>query len=152
MNKLSPMTRSKKVPPPVFSSEGVMFLLVQVGQAIEKEIETSLEKAELSGAKFGVLAKLVQAGGPLALSDLAERLTCVRSNITQLVDRLEAERLVVRIEVPGDRRAVQAEITDLGRERFLAGAARIKGVQHSLSRSLSGIDRDALKHLLSILR
>jgi len=39
-------------------------------------------------AKFGALSHLVKEGEPLSLSECAMKMTCVRSNITQLVDRL----------------------------------------------------------------
>ena len=51
------------------------------------------------------------------LSELASRMICVRSNITQLMGRLEADGLVQREEDPHDRRCVRATLTPLGRER-----------------------------------
>ena len=65
---------------------------------IEERFEAALEPIGLSLAKFGALANLVEAGEALPLRTLAERCACVRSNMTQLVDRLEAEKLVVRAE------------------------------------------------------
>ena len=58
---------------------------------VEAGLEASLEPLGLSLAKFGALSQLAAAGEPLPLSTLAERRACVRSNITQLVDRLEAD-------------------------------------------------------------
>ena len=84
----------------------------------------ALEPLGLSLAKFGVLSKLVAAGEPLPLRTLAERCACVRSNITQLVDRLEAEKLVVRADDPHDRRSIRAELTARG-PRPPARAARV---------------------------
>ena len=62
---------------------------------VEEHLEAALEPLGLSLAKLKVLAELVAAGEPLPLRTLAERCACVRSNITQLVDRLEADGLVV---------------------------------------------------------
>ena len=67
---------------------------------LETRLEEVLSKVELSPPKYGALNQLVQAGKPLMLGELAARLTCVRSNITQLVDRLEADGLVERVEDP----------------------------------------------------
>jgi DNA-binding MarR family transcriptional regulator len=39
-------------------------------------------------------------------------MACVRSNITQLIDRMQAEGLVRRIPDPQDRRSVRAALTD----------------------------------------
>ena len=74
-------------------------------------VEAALEPVGLSLAKFGVLARLASADEPLPLSTLAEEQACVRSNITQLVDRLEADKLVVRVDDPHDRRLVRAALT-----------------------------------------
>src|SRR5215831_15229814 len=68
--------------------------ILQTAHALEARLETALGEAGLSGAKFSVLSELVRSGEPLALSELASRLACVRSNMTQLVDRLEADGLV----------------------------------------------------------
>src|SRR6266446_3479213 len=65
----------------------------------------------LSNAKFEVLSVLVAQDRPISLSELAEKLTCVRSNVTQLMDRLEADSLVKRTDDPDDRRAVRAAVT-----------------------------------------
>src|SRR6476619_1937902 len=64
--------------------------------ALEGRLEGALEPLGLSLAKFGVLSTLVASKEPLPLRLLAEQCSCVRSNITQLVDRLEAEKLVRR--------------------------------------------------------
>ena len=46
-----------------------------------------------SAHKLAALHHLTQAGESLPLGQLAERLSCVKSNVTQLVDRLEADGL-----------------------------------------------------------
>jgi len=68
----------------------------------------------------------------------------VRSNITQLVDRLESEKLVKRVDDPDDRRSLRAAITPLGRERQAAGAKKVEAVRRDLAAALKGIDGEAL--------
>src|SRR5258708_37926361 len=75
-------------------TDDVMWSLMEAAQAIETQLEVALAKVELSGAKMAALTHLVEAGEPVPLGELAEQCACVRSNITQLVDRLEAEQLV----------------------------------------------------------
>ena len=70
--------------------------------SLEARLETAIEPFDLSLAKFGLLARLASAGEPMSLRALAERCACVKSNITQLVDRLEAEGLVSREGDPQD--------------------------------------------------
>jgi DNA-binding MarR family transcriptional regulator len=79
-------------------------------------------------------------------------MTCVRSNITQLVDRLEADGLVRRVEDPEDRRAVRAVVTPLGKERYAAGVRQVEKVQAEFTETLSGIDQGSLERVLSAIR
>jgi len=75
-------------------------------------VEERLADAGLSLPKLAALHQLSQAGDSLPLGQLAERLACVKSNVTQLVDRLEADGLVVRAADPNDRRSRLAVLTD----------------------------------------
>ena len=54
----------------------------------------------LSLAKLGALRHLALADEPLTLTQLAERHCCGRSNVTALIDRLEADGLVARAADP----------------------------------------------------
>ena len=92
----------------------LMFGLLHAAQAVEGRMEEAFASVGLSTARFGVLGQLVQAGEPLPLSEIAARLSCVRSNMTQLVDRLEADGLVRRVNDPDDRRSIRAELTPAG--------------------------------------
>jgi len=129
----------------------LMFSIINTGRAVEQSLEEALARVGLSLAKFGALTHLVEAREPLSLSECAERMTCVRSNITQLVDRLEADGLVRRIEDPRDRRVVKAAVTRLGIERQTAGAKEVARVQAKLSKALDGIDQGALRRALSAI-
>ncbi len=130
----------------------IAFALIQAAHLIEARLEEALAKVSLSGPKFAALSALADAGEPLSMCDLAGKLTCVRSNITQLVDRLEADGLVRRVEDPKDRRGVRAEITTLGRERQAAGAKKVAAVHKELSRQLSGVDSSLLSSALTAIK
>ncbi len=134
--------------PPQPKADPVMFSLLHAARVLEGRIESSLESVGLSWPKLSVLNQLVQAKEPMTLSDLAAGLACVRSNMTQLVDRLEAEGLVRRVNDAADRRIVRAELTSMGRERQAAGAARIEAIQGEFAESLSAGDRAALGRML----
>jgi DNA-binding MarR family transcriptional regulator len=132
--------------------ERMMSLFLQTAAAIERRLDGVLEEVDLSTPKYSALTKLAEAGEPLALSELAARLTCVRSNITQLVDRLEADGLVRRVEDPKDRRCVRAALTPLGEERQAAGLVRVKELRAVVSEKLEGIEEEALERALAALR
>jgi DNA-binding MarR family transcriptional regulator len=131
------------------STVNLTFSIMHAAHLIEDRIEEALGKVGLSMAKHSALSKLQEAGEPLTLSELAERLSCVRSNITQLVDRLEADGLVRRVADPADRRSVRAELTDTGTEKQLAGAAEVARVQNEFAEKLGSTDLSALEAALS---
>lgn len=130
----------------------LMFSLVNTGRAVEQSLEEALVRVGLSLAKFGALTHLVEAGKPLSLSECAKKMTCVRSNITQLVDRLEADGLARRVKDPEDRRVVRAAVTQSGIERQAVGAKEVAKVQAELFKRLGGIDQGALRRALSAIR
>jgi len=129
----------------------VMWSLLQAAHAVETRLEQALAAVGLSGAKLAALTQLVEAGEPVSLGELAAQCACVRSNMTQLVDRLEAEKLVRRVEHPADRRSLRAAITPLGRERQAAGARRVEAVRKELGIALKALDRKALERALAVL-
>jgi DNA-binding MarR family transcriptional regulator len=133
-------------------NESVAFALMHAGRRVEARLEEALAGVGLSGAKHAALSVLVSQDQPISLSGLAEKLTCVRSNITQLVDRLEADGLVKRTDDPGDRRAVRAELTRLGRERHAAGARLVNAVLKDVAKELSAIDPKVLKRALDAVQ
>ncbi|HEY3934575.1 MAG TPA: MarR family transcriptional regulator [Gemmatimonadales bacterium] len=148
------MNRLKSAPDPaaVPGAEAVMFSLLGVAHAIEERLEQALSPIGLSTSKLGVLTQLIEAGAPLPLSELAARLSCVRSNMTQLVDRLEADGLVRRVDDPADRRSVLAIVTRLGEDRQAAGAAELARVREAFAAALPRADRAAFARALAALR
>ena len=119
--------------------------LVHAAHRVEARLEEALAGVGLSIAKFEALSVLVSQVRPISLSELAEKLTCVRSNVTQLVDRLEADGLAKRADDPADRRAVRAKVTALGRKRHAAGAKVVHAVLQKVAKELSTVDPLVLK-------
>ena len=114
---------------------GVLALLHAAG-AVEAYLDSKLSAVGLSLPKLAALNRLMEAGGSLPLGQLAEKLACVKSNVTQLVDRLDADGLVTREPDPNDGRSRLAVITDAGRQAHARG---------------SQARRDAERHLFSLL-
>ena len=137
-----------QVPP----GERMMWSLLETARALEERLEGALAEVGLSSPRLSVLTELVKSTSPLPLSELAARLSCVRSNITQLVDRLEADGLVRRVHDAADRRSIRAEITQAGRERQAAGAERLARVQSDFADRLGSVDESALAQVLTALR
>jgi DNA-binding MarR family transcriptional regulator len=133
-------------------NDAIAFALMHAGHRIEARLEEALAGVGLSGAKHAALSFLVAKDHPLSLSELAEKLTCVRSNVTQLVDRLEADGLVKRIDDQADRRAVRAEVTRLGRERHAAGWRVVNPVLQDVAEEVSAVDPKVLKRALDAVK
>lgn len=129
-----------------------MFSLLEAAHALQARLEGALAPVGLSSAKFAVLSQLAQSGKPLTLSELAGRVCCVRSNMTQLVDRLEAEGLVRRVDDPEDRRIVRAALTALGEKKQAEGARQLARVQGEFASALGEEEREALERLLTALK
>lgn len=131
---------------------GHLWAILETAHALEAKLEATLDQAGLSGAKYSVLSELVRSGEAMPLSELASRLSCVRSNMTQLVDRLEADGLVRRVSCPTDRRSVKAEITEEGQRRQADGAQRVEKLEGELASLMGEVDSDALQRLMVGLR
>ncbi|MCU1263822.1 MAG: yusO 1 [Acidobacteria bacterium] len=125
--------------------------LLGVAQRLESRVESALAGSGLSFTKLGILHHLIQAGAPLSLSGLADRISCVKSNITQLMDRLEADGLVARTSDPSDRRSIRANVTAEGRRRYAAGAKVLEEQERALLKCLPEPDRRRLANLLDQL-
>ena len=127
------------------------FMLLQAGRTQYARLEEALKGVGLSAAKYYVLSHLVRVGEPVPLRLLAEEQECVPSNMTTLVDRLEADGLVRRIDDPADRRSKRAVLTPLGVEKAAAGAEVVARVQDAFTESLDLTERLALAKVLSSL-
>lgn len=130
---------------------GALIAVLGAAEELHERLEAALVAVGLSVSKFDAMDQLVQAGEPMTLGSLAGRLHCVRSNVTQLVDRLEAEGLVQRGGCSEDRRAIRARVTPLGAERHAAGLEAIRSVQAIVAERLAGADRARLVELLAAL-
>src|SRR5580704_7589017 len=69
---------------------------------------------DLSPSQFNVLNLLQDHPDGLSQVELSRRLIMHRSNVTGLIDRLEARRLVRRTDNPADRRAFNVILTPSG--------------------------------------
>lgn len=127
----------------------LLLALFQATHALEERLEAAFSSVGLSGARYRVLDELARSGEPLALGEIAARHSCVRSNMTQLIDRLESEGFVRRLPDPADRRSVRAAITPLGRERHTAGSAALSAFCQEFEAAFCASDHEALSRVLA---
>jgi DNA-binding MarR family transcriptional regulator len=130
---------------------GGLFAVLYAASVLEQRVEARLAEVNLSLAKLAALCHLKQAGEALPLGQLAERLACVKSNVTQLIDRLEADGLVTRSHDPGDRRSRLAVLTARGRQACEAGTEIRHRAERELFSVLTGDESVELRRLLAKL-
>ncbi|MCP3168366.1 MarR family winged helix-turn-helix transcriptional regulator [Myxococcus qinghaiensis] len=125
-------------------------LLFELMHAHMRNFPALAAEFELSPVQAHVVRQLGE--GPLAMSTLANYLSCDASNVTGLVDRMEARGLVERRSSEQDRRVKMLVLTESGvalRERLLARLAEPPELIASLSdddlRALRDIMRRALR-------
>ena len=122
--------------------------ILHYAHVAENEIEAKLNAVGLSFAKLLALKALADAGEPIPLGQLAGRLSCVKSNITQLIDRLEADGFVARKPDPHDRRTKLAVLTAAGRRACEEGTR----VQQETERDvLSRLSHEEIQQLHGLM-
>lgn len=129
-----------------------LFAVLHASSVLENRVEARLADVGLSIAKLAALRRLTEAGESLPLGQLAERLACVKSNVTQLVDRLEADGLVNRIADPNDRRSRLAVLTDAGKAAHSIGSEIQVQAERELFGVLTATESDTLHELLAKLQ
>ena len=101
----------------------------------------------LSPQQFAVLRQL-GPGVDLPMSGLAEALYCDPSNVTGIVDRLEARGLIERRADPADRRVKRLVITAEGAKLREEALARLFEPPEAIAR----LSRDDQRQLADLLR
>lgn len=96
---------------------------LKASRMIEAQLRDNL-RAEFRSTlpRFDVMAALSRYDNGLKMSQLSGVLRVSNGNVTGIVDRLAEEGSVIRVPVPGDRRASLVRLTRKGREEFAAQA------------------------------
>ncbi|MGC5035291.1 MULTISPECIES: MarR family winged helix-turn-helix transcriptional regulator [unclassified Streptomyces] len=104
-------SRTNRRPDPL--TVEVVELIGEVVARFHEDYESAAAEHALTGAQARLLSLLCLE--PLPMRRLAQRLKCEPSNVTGIVDRLEARGLVERQPDPADRRVKVAAATEEGR-------------------------------------
>jgi DNA-binding MarR family transcriptional regulator len=127
-------------------------LLLDAARAVEARVERALADEGLSLATLGALRHLALAEAPLTLTQLAERHCCGRSNVTALIDRLEADGYVERTVDPNDRRNVRAALTEMGRAAYERANTLLAEYERAIDDRLGQAPRAELARGLRTMR
>lgn len=137
------MTATTPRPDPL--TREVIDLIGTVVVRYHEEYELAAAQHSLTGAQARVLALLARE--PTPMRQIARQLECEPSNVTGIVDRLEARGLVERRPDPSDRRVKVAAATKEGFDT--AGALRdgLDFAREPLA-GLTSLERRLLRDLL----
>jgi DNA-binding MarR family transcriptional regulator len=90
---------------------------------IEGEVRRRLrDDFDVTLPRFDLMAQLDRAPNGMTLGELSQRMMVTNGNVTGLVNRLVAQKLIVRRPSPTDRRAQIVSLTAEGRKAFRAMA------------------------------
>lgn len=97
--------------------------LLRASRTIEAQLRGNLRtEFDTTLPRFDVLAALSRYEEGLKMSQLSGILRVSNGNVTGIVDRLAKDGLLVRVPVPGDRRAWLVRLTRRGNEQFAVQA------------------------------
>lgn len=123
-------------------------------QALNEHYKTAERESGMTSPQLWAI-KLIAAGAPIKVSELARRMILHPATVVGIVDRLEIKGLVVRTRSTEDRRVVELDLTPKGRE-FVAKAPEpaqdmlIKGLE-ALSEKRLQLVADGMAQLVRIL-
>lgn len=107
-------------------------MLSRICRQLVQHAEEIKAAGMLSPPQLWFLKRLYDAGAPQPISFFADGIFSNLSNASQMIDRLEAEGLVYRINNPRDRRSKLVELTEQGLQRMNQAYER----HHLLAREL----------------
>ena len=151
---ITPLRRELRQRKPFASLEEEVFLnTLRTGDALlQREVDV-LRDAELTFAQYNVLRILRGAGAPGAsCGEIAERMVNRDSDLTRLLDRLDARGLVARSRDAADRRVVVATITDAGLDVLAALDAPVAEVHRAQLAHMTRAQLETLAELLALAR
>jgi len=125
-------------------------LLVKFFFAQREHLPALDDELDLSPAQCHVL-HLIEPRRPLPMRQLAETLSCDASNVTGLVDRLEARGLVERRPSVQDRRVKELQLTPAGLRARSSLLRRMGAQSHPLARLSSRQQRELVRLLEAML-
>jgi DNA-binding MarR family transcriptional regulator len=139
------MTEGDGMTHPEWASTGddIAILVIEVARELGAGFT---RQASERGLTFPQAFLIRQLGRPQSMKAVADRMHCDASNLTGIVDRLEARGLVVRRSHSTDRRVKELVLTDAG-ERLRDQLDKLPPYAPRLS-ELSADDRAMLVELL----
>jgi DNA-binding MarR family transcriptional regulator len=123
--------------------------LLTCTQLIERQVRSRLrEKFATTLPRFDLMAQLERQRDGLKMNELSRMLMVTGGNITAIVDQLEHEGLVERLDDAADRRAFRIRLTRAGTRSFTEMA---RAHEDWVIELLAGLSRREQEELLRLL-
>ncbi len=131
-----------------------MLNIYYTGDLLKKQAREFFAEYGVTDVQFNLIKLLyyeADDNAGLTQAELSKMLLVNRSNVTSLVDRMEKAKLVMRVDVPGDRRYNCVRLTEKGRKvmekvegKYMEEVKKVMGVlkqseMHALIRALESI-------------
>lgn len=124
--------------------------LVHLGTWLPMKLDKHFsEELGISLSEQDLLSQLDMAGGKIRMTELAERLFLSKPGMTRMLDRLEKSKFAKRVQTPGDRRSLSAELTKKG-ENILSKSRELllPWVEENFGSRLNKAELKEFGHLL----
>ena len=123
--------------------------LLTCTQLIERRVRSGLrEEFGTTLPRFDLMAQLERHREGLKMNELSRLLMVTGGNVTAIVDQLEKEGLVERLDEPDDRRAFRIRLTRSGEKGF---AEMARAQEQWIVQLLGGLSRRVQDELLRLL-
>ncbi len=124
--------------------------LLTCTQLIERQVRSRLrEQFGTTLPRFDLMAQLERHPEGLKMNELSRLLMVTGGNVTAIVDQLEKEGLVERVDEPADRRAFRIHLTRAGERTFAEMAGAHEEWVVELFAGMSRREQDELLGLLA---
>lgn len=135
------------------SSMSVFGRMLRIMKHLAKTRADALAPFGFRDGEFDVLATLRRAGAPYRLSptQLYKSLLVTSGAMTNRLNRLQEEGVIVRIADPEDKRSMLVALTDAGLEKIEQALKVHTQTQNSMLATLDASQQQQLKALLSQL-
>lgn len=115
----------------------IIHVLMRATHYIQREVESQLSSLQMpyqiTGPRLRLLA-VVSKAGQIRMNELASKLGIKARTVTDFVDALERENLLVRIPDPTDRRATLIQLTELAQTNI----SQVLAIQAEIAENLLG--------------
>jgi DNA-binding MarR family transcriptional regulator len=138
--------REKAIARPVSKQRLRLWIrLLRAARAIEAELRERLRKEfAVTLPQFDVMAALARKESGMSMTELSRMLMVSNGNVTGIIDRLTAEKLVLRQAPANDRRSYIVRLTPKGASQFSVISKAHEGWVGELLSDIGAADAEAL--------